>query len=64
MERIDNDVYMTSKEYYPIEERVFFKTAVGVSINEHYRIATSEELAEWEEYKKQHEELTNNKLVS
>lgn len=52
-------VYYTQNiEKLPIEERVFFREGKGVSAtSEHYRPATSEELAEWEAYKKKQEEV-------
>ena len=46
--------YTQNIENLPIEERVFFREGKGVSAtNEHYRVATMEEIAAWEEYKKQ-----------
>lgn len=49
--------YTQNKENLPIEERVFFRQGKGVSAtSEHYREATAEELAAWEEYKKKQEE--------
>ena len=52
-------VYYTQNiEDLPIEERVFFRQGKGVSAtSEHYREATAEELAAWEEYKKKQEEI-------
>ena len=54
-------VYYTQNiENLPIEERIFFKEGKGVSAtNEYYRPATSTELNDWEEYKKQQEENIN-----
>lgn len=51
-------VYYTQNiEDLPIEERVFFREGKGVSAtSEHYRVATTEEIAAWEEYKKKQEE--------
>lgn len=50
-------VYYTQNiENLPIEERVFFREGKGMSAtSEHYRVATLEEVAEWEEYKKRQE---------
>lgn len=56
MERINSKKYLTQKAELPIEERSFFKTAVGASISEHYREATDEELAQWGELKKKQAE--------
>lgn len=52
-------VYYTQNAELPIEERVFFREGKGVNAtSEHYRVATTSELAEWEEYKcKQEEEI-------
>lgn len=52
-------VFYTQNAELPIEERVFFREGKGVNAtSEHYRVATAEELAEWEEYKcKQEEEI-------
>lgn len=48
--------YTQNIENLPIEERVFFREGKGVSAtSEHYRVATMEEVAEWEEYKEQQE---------
>lgn len=54
-------VYYTQNiENLPIEERVFFREGKGVNATgEYYRVATAEELAEWEEYKKKQEEEFN-----
>jgi hypothetical protein len=51
-------VYYTQNiENLPIEERVFFREGKGVNATgEYYRPATTEELAQWEEYKKREEE--------
>lgn len=56
MERIESKKYLTQKADLPIEERSFFKTAVGAAISEYYREATEEELAQWEELKRKQEE--------
>lgn len=50
-------VYYTQNAELPIEERVFFREGKGMNAtSEHYRVATAEELAEWEEYKRKQEE--------
>ena len=50
-------VYYTQNAELPIEERVFFREGKGVNAtSEHYRVATAEELAEWEEFKRKQEE--------
>lgn len=49
--------YTQNKEDLPIEERVFFRQGKGMSAtSEYYRVATTEEIAAWEEYKKKQEE--------
>lgn len=49
--------YTQNKEDLPIEERVFFRQGKGMSAtSEYYRVATAEEIAAWEEYKKKQEE--------
>ena len=53
--RIKGVVYTQNIENLPIEERVFFTEGLVADAND-YRPATSEELAEWEEYKKKQEE--------
>ena len=52
-------VYYTQNiENLPIEERVFFREGKGVNATgDYYRVATSEELAEWKDYKKKQEEI-------
>lgn len=50
--------YTQNVDKLPIEERVFFREGKGVNATgEYYRVATVEELAAWEEYKKQEEKL-------
>lgn len=57
LKQIEGVYYTQNKEDLPIEERVFFRQGKGVSAtSEHYRVATTEELAAWEEYKKKQEE--------
>ena len=55
LNRIDGVFYTQNVEELPIEERVFFVEGLVADVND-YRVATSEELAEWEEYKKKQEE--------
>ena len=57
-------VYYTQNiENLPIEERVFFREGKGISAtNENYRVATAEEIAAWEEWKKEQEKL-NEELI-
>ena len=57
LKQIEGVYYTQNKEDLPIEERVFFRQGKGVSAtSEHYRVATTEELAAWEEYKKKQAE--------
>lgn len=55
LNRIEGVIYTQNAEL-PIEERVFFAEGLVADVND-YRIATADELAEWEEYKKKQEEL-------
>lgn len=55
LNRIDGVYYTQNVEELPIEERVFFAEGLVADVND-YRVATKEELAEWEEYKKKQEE--------
>ena len=50
--------YLTQIAYdIPIEERIFVKKLTGVKATyEYYREATTDEIAEWEEYKRKQEE--------
>ena len=53
-------VYYTQNiDDLPIEERVFFREGKGISAtNENYRVATEQEIEDWNEYqRKQEEEL-------
>ena len=53
-------VYYTQNiDNLPIEERVFFREGKGISAtNENYRVATEQEIEDWNEYqRKQEEEL-------
>ena len=51
----DGVYYTQNIEILPIEKRVFFVEGLVANAND-YRPATAEELAEWEEYKKQQDE--------
>ena len=56
LEKQEGVYYTQNIEELPIEERVFFREGKGISAtSEHYRVATPQELAAWEEYKKQQE---------
>lgn len=58
LKKIEGVYYTQNIENLPIEERVFFREGKGANAtSEYYRVATEEELAEWEEYKKTQEEL-------
>lgn len=54
--------WLTQRADLPIEERIFVKEITGVKATyEYYREATTDEIEEWEEYKrKQEEELGKN----
>ena len=51
----DGVYYTQNIEILPIEKRVFFVEGLVANVND-YRVATAEELAEWDAYKKQQEE--------
>ena len=54
LEKQEGVYYTQNIENLPIEERVFFREGEGMSAtSEHYRVATPQEVEEWEEYKKQ-----------
>ena len=55
LNKIDGVVYTQNAEL-PIEERVFFVEGLVADVND-YRVATKEELVEWEVYKKKQEEI-------
>lgn len=57
LEKKDGVYYTQNIDNLPIEERVFFREGKGISAtNENYRVATSNEIEEWEEYQKKQEE--------
>lgn len=57
LEKIEGVYYTQNIDNLPIEERVFFKEGKGVSAtNEHYRVATAEEVAAWKQWEKEQEE--------
>ena len=56
LEKQEGVYYTQNIENLPIEERVFFREGKGVSATSvHYRVATAEEIAAWEEYKRRDE---------
>lgn len=56
LEKKEGVYYTQNIESLPIEERVFFREGKGVSAtSENYRVATTQEVAQWEEYKKRQE---------
>ena len=61
LNRIEGVVYTQNIENLPIEERVFFTEGIVADVND-YRVATKDELAEWEEYKKKQEGLNNGEV--
>lgn len=57
LEKKDGVYYTQNIDDLPIEERVFFREGKGVSAtNEHYRVATDEEVAAWQQWLKEQEE--------
>lgn len=61
MEQIkDNGVVYTQNEELPIEERVFFREAIGMGVNDgRFRVATESELEAKAEYDKRMAEEMN-----
>lgn len=56
----DTGVVYTQSADTPIEERVFFREAMGMNADsEHFRPATKEEIAEYEAWRKKQDELLN-----
>ena len=54
LEKIDGVYYTQNIDDLPIEERVFFREGKGVSAtNEHYRVATEDEIAAWQQWLKE-----------
>ena len=57
LEKKEGVYYTQNIENLLIEERVFFREGKGVSAtNEHYRVATDEEVAAWQQWLKEQEE--------
>ena len=53
--------YLTQVAELPIEERMFVREVSGIiATSEYFREATSEEIAEWEEYKASLEDIKND----
>lgn len=49
--------YYTQVEEVAIEDRIFVKEIAGVrATKEHFRLATQDEIAQWEELKRKQEE--------
>ena len=57
LEKKEGVYYTQNIDNLPIEERVFFREGKGVSAtNEHYRVATEDEIAAWKQWLKEQEE--------
>ena len=58
LEKHEGVYYTQNIDDLPIEERVFFKEGKGVSATkEYYRLATTNELAEWDIYKQKQDSI-------
>ena len=56
----DTGVVYTQNAELPIEERVFFRQAMGMNADsEHFRPATKEEIAEYEAWQMEEEKRLN-----
>lgn len=58
LEKIEGVYYTQNIDNLPIEERVFFTQGLVANVND-FRIATEQELQDWENYKKQEDDLRN-----
>ena len=58
LEKIEGVYYTQNVDNLPIEERVFFTQGLVANVND-FRIATEQELQDWENYKKQEDDLRN-----
>lgn len=61
LEKQEGVYYTQNIENLPIEERVFFREGKGMSAtSEYYRVATPQEIEDWEEYKnEQNNDIAN-----
>lgn len=59
--KIEGKYYTQNIEELPIGERVFFTEGVVANVND-FRVATAEEIAAWEEWKKEQEKL-NEEII-
>lgn len=55
LKKIEGVYYTQNIDNLPIEEREFFREGKGMNANDNYRVATAEEIAAWEEWKKEQE---------
>ncbi len=55
LNKIEGKFYTHNIDELPIEERVFFSEGLVVNVDD-FRIATEQEIEEWEEYKKKQDE--------
>jgi hypothetical protein len=54
IESIDGVMFTQNIDNLPIEERVFFRAAIGMNADdEHFRPATTEELGAWAAWKEE-----------
>lgn len=58
LEKIEGIYYTQNIDNLPIEERVFFTQGLVANLND-FRVATEQELQDWENYKKQEDDLRN-----
>ena len=58
LKKIEGKFYTQNVAELPIEERVFFSEGLVVNVDD-FRVATEQEIAEWEEYKRKQEEEFN-----
>lgn len=58
LEKIEGRYYTQNIDNLPIEERVFFTQGLVANIDD-FRVATKQDLQDWENYKKQDDDLRN-----
>ena len=58
LEKIEGKYYTQNIDNLPIEERIFFTQGLVADLND-FRVATEQELQDWENYKKQEDDLRN-----
>ena len=58
LNKIEGKFYTQNIDELPIEERVFFREGLVVNVDD-FRVATEQEIEDWEDYKRKQEEEFN-----